>query len=147
MLTTTLFAQEANVVSGGNASSSTGSVSYSVGQTFSNTSESNTGSVATGVQQAFEISVISAIVEANSVNLSCEAYPNPVTNYLQLNISELSFEDMEYQLYQANGTLVNSSSVNAKTTAIDMQQYTQGIYILNVISGNTKIKSFRIVKN
>ncbi len=48
-----LHAQEATLASGGNATGSGGSVSYSVGQVVYTTNIGTTGSVAQGVQQAY----------------------------------------------------------------------------------------------
>ena len=57
---TVATAQESVSASGGEASGSGGSVSYSVGQLFYRIHTGTTGSVAEGVQQPYEISVITA---------------------------------------------------------------------------------------
>lgn len=57
---TTAYAQQASTASGGNASGSGGSASYSVGQTAYTVSNGN-GSVSQGVQQPFEISIVTDI--------------------------------------------------------------------------------------
>jgi hypothetical protein len=82
----TVMAQESVNATGGDATGSGGSASYSVGQLVYTTNSGTDGSVAQGVQQAFEISVVLGIEEANEIKLS--AYPNPTTNYLTLNIAE-----------------------------------------------------------
>ena len=65
-----LQAQEAIPASGGDASGSGGSVSYSIGQVVYQTHTCTSGSVAEGVQQSFEILVVTAIEEAKGVTLS-----------------------------------------------------------------------------
>ncbi len=52
------LAQEVIPASGGNATGSGGSVSYSAGQVFYLTHEGTTGSVNEGAQQPYEISAI-----------------------------------------------------------------------------------------
>ena len=84
---TGLQAQTAIPATGGNVSGTGGSVSYSVGQVVytTNTGGAN-GSVAQGVQQPFEISVVTGIDEANGITLQCSAYPNPTTDFLKLKV-------------------------------------------------------------
>jgi len=70
---TGLQAQESVNATGGNASGSGGSASYSVGQVAYQTHTGTNGSVSEGVQQPFEISVVTAIEEAKGINLSFTA--------------------------------------------------------------------------
>ncbi|MGC8754863.1 MAG: hypothetical protein ACP5QJ_07625, partial [Thermosulfidibacteraceae bacterium] len=60
---TGLQAQESVNATGGNASGNGGTVAYSVGQVVYTTNTGTNGSVAQGVQQPFEISVVSGIEE------------------------------------------------------------------------------------
>ena len=50
-------AQQSIITSGGEATGTNGSASYSIGQLITTTTTNGTGSVSAGVQQAFEISV------------------------------------------------------------------------------------------
>jgi hypothetical protein len=77
---TGLHAQESVNTAGGNASGSGGSVSYSVGQIVYTTNTGDNGTVAQGVQQAYEISAVTGIEEANNISLIVSAYPNPTTD-------------------------------------------------------------------
>ena len=65
---TGLQAQESVNATGGNAQGSGGSVSYSVGQLFYLIITGETGSVSEGVQQPYEISVVTAVVEAGGID-------------------------------------------------------------------------------
>lgn len=56
-----MFTQESINTSGGNGSSSSGSVSYSIGQMFYRSYAAGTISIAEGVQQPYEISTVSSI--------------------------------------------------------------------------------------
>ena len=80
----TVSAQESVNATGGDASGSGGSASYSVGQVVYTTNVGTNGSVSQGVQQPYEISVVTAIEEAKGINLTVTAYPNPTTDYLSL---------------------------------------------------------------
>ena len=77
---TCVCAQEGILPAGGNASGNIGSASYSIGQVFYITSSGTNGSVAQGVQQPYEISVITGMDEFKDMKLECYAFPNPATN-------------------------------------------------------------------
>ncbi len=65
------------------ASGSDGTASYTVGQVVYTTETGTNGySIAQGVQQPFEISVVTGIKEAKDISLSVSAYPNPTSDYL-----------------------------------------------------------------
>lgn len=70
------------------------------------------------------------------------AYPNPVKNIL--NVSNAPGID-RVQLYTLTGQLVQSVAVNASQGVINMEQLAQGVYVLNVASGN-EIKKIKVVK-
>ena len=95
-----LQAQKAIVISGGNASGSGGTSSYTVGQVFYHTLAGTNGSVSQGVQQPFEISVVTGIEEAMAIQLMISAYPNPTVDFLILKVENYDREKFLYQLYE-----------------------------------------------
>jgi len=132
---TGLQAQENVNATGGDASGSGGSVSYSVGQVVYTTNTGANGSVAQGVQQPFEISVVTAIEEAKGINLTVTAYPNPTTDFLQLKVdasTTLSIQSMSYQLYDMNGKLLQTKNLTGTVTQIDMSSYVPSTYFVKV---------------
>lgn len=74
---TILHAQATIPATGGNAAGSGGSVSYTVGQITCNFLSGTNGTIAQGVQQPYEISVVTAIETAREISLECTVYPNP----------------------------------------------------------------------
>jgi len=149
---TGLQAQESINATGGDASNSGGSASYSVGQVVYTTNTGTNGSVAQGVQQPYEISVVSGLEEATSISLSVSAYPNPTTDYLTLTIAEdvqtshdLSL--LQYQLYDISGRLLQSEKITGNQVRIAMDNLVPSTYFVKVIQGDKKIKSFKIIKN
>ena len=142
----TVSAQESVNATGGNASGSGGSASYSVGQVVYKTHTGTTGSVAEGVQQPYEISVITAIEQAQGINLSVRAYPNPTTDYLTLSISEFDISNLSYQLYDMNGKLLQSEKITGNQTSIVMSNLVPATYFVKVIQGNKEVKTFKIIK-
>ncbi|NJK86375.1 MAG: T9SS C-terminal target domain-containing protein, partial [Bacteroidales bacterium] len=67
---TGIQAQESINAAGGNASGAGGSVSWSSGQVTYQTNSGTTGSIAEGVQQPYEISVVTALDIAKGINLA-----------------------------------------------------------------------------
>lgn len=142
----TVTAQESVNTTGGNASGSGGTASYSVGQIVYTTNIGTNGSVAQGVHQPFEISVVIGINETN-INISVMAYPNPTANYLTLSINEFEISNLSYQLYDMQGKLLESKKIVAKQTSIALGNYMPATYFVKVIDGNKEVKTFKIIKN
>ncbi len=141
-----LQAQESINTAGGNASGSGGSVSYSVGQVFYTTNSDANTSVAQGVQQPYEISVVSSVEEANSITLSFSAYPNPATDYVKLQIEGDMIDNLSYQLVDINGKILQNQKISNNQTAIIISNYVASTYFLKVSRGNKETKTFKIIK-
>ena len=149
---TELQAQESVNATGGDASGSGGSASYSVGQVVYTTNTGTNGSVAQGVQQPFEISVVNAIEESKGINLSVSAYPNPTTDYLTLEVDNSvktnhDLSQLSYQLYDMSGKLLQSKKITGNQTSIVMSNLVPATYFVKVIQGNKEVKTFKVIKN
>ncbi len=145
--TYTIQAQNAVSASGGSASGSGGSVSYSVGQVFYNTHVGINGTVAQGVQQAYEISVVTNIEEDKAINLSISAYPNPTNDYLILKIEKFEILNLSYKLYNIKGKLLQIEKITGNQTIIGMGNLVPATYFVKVIQGQIEVKTFKIIKN
>ena len=143
---TGLQAQTSINATGGNASGSGGSSSYSVGQVAYQTHTGTNGSVAQGVQQPFEISVVTAIEEAKGINLSVSAYPNPTTDYLTLEVKEFELSNMSFQLYDMSGKLLQNEKITGNQTSIVMSNLVPATYFVKVTESNKEVKTFKIIK-
>ena len=142
----TAQAQQAITTTGGNASGSGGSVSYSVGQMVYKTTNGSLGTVAQGVQQPYEISIVLGI-EDNSVNLKLTAYPNPTTNSLTLNAGNAELSTLNFELYDISGKLIESRKIISISETIAMENLPTATYFLKVNNNNNEVKIFKIIKN
>jgi opacity protein-like surface antigen len=142
----TIYAQEAIVATGNNAIGASGSVSYSVGQIANSYQEGASGSINQGVQQPFEISVVLSTNDNFGINLTMVIYPNPTTDYLNLNIDQYNGEELTFQLYDLLGRVISQNQITNNSTRIDMSGLPTATYLLMVSSGNTSVKQFRIIK-
>lgn len=143
---TSLHAQQAIVASGGNATGDGSTVSYSVGQVVYSVI-TNSGSVAQGVQQPYEISVVTAIEAAKDISLEISVYPNPANDYLKLKIDGDVNTQCIASLYDINGTLLQTIKIEGNETSIVMSNYASSTYFLKVTDKQKEIKTFKIIKN
>lgn len=146
LVSVSLNAQQTISSAGGNALGSGGSASYTVGQVFYHTASGTNVSVAAGVQQAYEIQIIVGIAEANELNMSLTAFPNPTTNVLILKIGDNHLENLKYELVDGSGKLLLGSVLAEAETTIQMENFASASYFLTITKGNIVQKSFKIIK-
>ncbi|MFI3216924.1 MAG: T9SS type A sorting domain-containing protein [Methylococcales bacterium] len=139
-------AQQATTATGGDASGSGGTVAYSVGQIVYTTNTGTTGSVAQGVQQPYEISIVTGL-EDTQISLNMQAYPNPTTDYLTLNVGNFELSTLNFQLFDISGKLVESRKIISSSETIAMENLPTATYFLKVSNNNKEVKTFKIVKN
>lgn len=143
---TPLKGQETIPATGGNANGSGGSVSYTVGQILYSTVSGTNGTAAQGVQQPFEISVVTAIRSTEEINLQCLVYPNPTSGLAKLVFGSIDYENLRFRLYDINGVLLQDKKVESRETEISMEKLSSSVYFLKVIKNNVEVKVFKIVK-
>jgi hypothetical protein len=133
---------------GNNSSGSGGSISYSVGQiTFNTFSGIEGASFAQGVQQPYEISVVTSTEDIEGILLNYKIYPNPTNDKLILIIKPLEGVMFNYQLYNQFGILIQIRNIESEETEISLEGYSASIYFLKVIRNNMEVKVFKIIKN
>lgn len=142
-------AQESAVTSGGNAVGNEGSVSFSIGQVIYFSNNESASYVVPGVQQPYEISIVSGVDDPEEDQVMLSAYPNPTSDILHLVVSdgfEATTQSLAYQLYDIKGSLLESRKLEGSQTSINMISMLPSTYLLRVINGNRTIKTFKIIK-
>jgi len=140
-------AQDAVMVAGGDASGSGGSSSFSVGQVQFYCCTGTTGcSTIEGVQQPWEISVITVIDESSDLTYTCSVYPNPVSDNLNIVIENYHNESLSYHLYDMNGNLLESQRIMGDISTLSMSKYSPASYFLKISDKQKDIKVFKIIK-
>ena len=144
-----IFVNAQNVIpsSGGNIIGSGGNVSYSVGQIVHTTNSGINGSSAQGIQQPYEISVVSVIEETKGISLDCLVYPNPAKEMITLEINNYKADNLSFQLYNISGAILENRKIKSKETTIQMKEFIPSTYFLKVMEENNEIKIFKIIKN
>ena len=138
-------AQTSVNASGGNATGSSGSASYSVGQVFNQTYSSASGSVSEGVQQPLEL-LTTGVDDIESFLQSFAIYPNPVKQYLYLQKKQEDGVRTTYRLLDLNGKILQTGEVTNTLQSINMQKYAAAVYFLEIIQPNKKSQTFKVIK-
>jgi len=166
-----LLAQTQVTAGGGEASSSAGIVSYSVGQVAYQSYITSNGTIAEGIQQAYEISTLIGIEDKTISLVQVVLYPNPVTDYLILSVKTqdiasqkpqdvafqqtqdiasqqyITSQQLQFQLYDLQGKLVQSQKLTDSETQINMRGYVPSTYYIKVTLENKLVEEFKVVKN
>ena len=138
------FGQSNTVSAGGDAEGDNGSVSFSIGQVVYTSAQSATGNINQGVQQPFDVGVVTGVEELG-INLS--VYPNPTSGLLTLTVDQAETQPLSFELFDASGRSVASKDNLSASTQISLDAFVSGIYTLSVYRSNKPVKSFRIVRN
>lgn len=138
-------AQQTTLAAGTNAQSATGSVSYSVGQIFYEPQQTAAGGVTAGVQQPYEIFTLAT--QENEIKNAINIYPNPVKDFLIVDLSGEKFKNPSYQLFDGTGRMISKDELKNMKTEINTSALSAGLYMLTVSSEGKTIKTFKIIKN
>jgi len=142
----TVYGQETIPASGGDATGSGGSASYTVGQIVYTTETGVNGSVAQGVQQPYEVTIVGKD-ERPELNLEFSVFPNPTYDKLTLKTNEYPYEKLSYKIFDINGNQLYETNLVSATSTIDVQQYPVGVYFIKIIESKVEVKTFKVIKN
>ena len=144
LLHSCLFAQQVVLSAGAEATGSSGSVSWSVGQIAFIPMTSPDGSVNPGAQQPYEI-LFNGIYD-QGISLESSASPNPVTSVLKLKITSPISAKLSYRLCNLNGMVIREEGITGNETMIPMEELQAGTYLLNVSENNVAVNFYKIIK-
>lgn len=140
-----LIAQSNTVASGGEASGSGGTVSYTVGQIDYSSQSGSSGTIHQGVQQPLEFFNLS--VSENHLDFAVLLFPNPVVAELHVNLSGVNLDLLQYNLTDAAGKLIFSQKIEKEQIDINMSELSRANYFLNFVQNGKIVSSYQIIKN
>lgn len=138
---------ETTPASGGEATGSGGSVSYSVGQIVYQTNTSINYSEAQGIQQPYELSVTEISEEGNGFAGEISVFPNPTDGNLWVSYDNNGNQSINYQLTDIEGRLIYSNVHINQDVNINLCDLPAGAYFLLIFNEKNETKSFKIIKN
>lgn len=138
-------AQQNTNSSGGENTGNGGIVSFSLGQIAYTAHESSTISLIAGVQQPYEITVLTSISNP-LIDFELKVYPNPTTGYLTL-LTEATLKDtIDYRLTDMNGIVIMNGEIISNSTNIFLENIPISTYFLSITNKRKVIKTFKIIK-
>lgn len=138
--------QEAIPATGGTAKGTGGSVAYTIGQIADRVMTGTNGFIIQGVQQPYEISIVTAIEDTEDIALMYSVFPNPTESTIRLVIKSFNDGGFRFQLFGLNGNLLLEKKVVDEETEISMENLSSAVYLLRVLRDNREVKVFKIVK-
>ncbi len=141
-----LQAQQGTIPAGGEIQSTSGEISYSVGQLSNASMHSPSGSAHEGIQQPYEIVVTHTTDQGDRLGIQVTAFPNPVADQLQLILNQHPPENCLVRCTNISGLTVFVKDVNQMQTALAMHELVPGQYFLSVFASGTLLSSITIIK-
>jgi hypothetical protein len=141
-----LHSQATIPASGGSASGTGGSVTYTLGQIACSVFTGTNGSIIQGVQQPYEISTVTAIENTSDIFLEYTVYPNPTEGSVRLIIGSPDDDKYGFQIYDQNGRLIQKRTAISRETEILLDNLPSSVYFLKVLRNSHEVKVFKIVK-
>lgn len=138
-----LFAQSGAVGSGGDATNSSGSISFSLGQIDYAAAANGTGAINAGIQQPYEVFVSS--VDAALRNAIIDVFPNPTEDFINLRIDALQ-NGMHFRLSDLNGRILSTAEITSQLRSVDMKEFAPAVYLLQIFDAENNVKTFKIIK-
>lgn len=142
-----IIAQNSFVSIGGDINAEKGGLSFSVGQTAYQAISGNDGNINQGVQQPYEIYLITAADDIALMNFECKAYPNPTKDILTLSIKNKEPYGLSYQLVNSTGRLLDQNEILSEETTLSMKTYTPAVYFLRLFDDEKMVRTFKIIKH
>jgi len=131
---TTVFAQSGVIASGGDISNNSHTISYSIGQPFT-----QIGTINEGLQQPYKF----LIIGLDEIKISSvKVFPNPVSSVLKIQVSNES--KSKFGFYSTTGQILREREFN-KSTSINVNNFSKGIYFLKIFHTINDIKTFKII--
>lgn len=140
---------QAIITSGSNATGSSGTVAYSIGQVFyTYNGVGSVYNVAQGVQQFGKDEVLD-VPDIDKPTTQIFVSPNPTIDFVTISMSGLELESAQrsYKLYDIQGRLLRQNKIDQIETQVSLNNLSSSIYILVVYVDNKIFKTFKIVKN
>ena len=141
-----LEAQHAFPAVGGEVSGTGGTVSYTMGQVWYSTLNSNDGSVSQGVQQPYEILEITGLPASPGITLEASIFPNPAGEFIHLRVDDHSLDGLSYEIYNMQGEILEKSDITSNETLIPVSHLGVATYLIRITQLTDEIKIFKIIK-
>ena len=118
---------------------------YSIGQTFYGDEKDSDDSLNSDKICPYLIEIMTGRTEP-SINLKAFVFSDSTADYVQLEVIEGWYKNLQYDLRNADGRSIISEEVKLNKTKIDFSKLPCSCYFLVVTDAEATIKTFKIVK-
>ena len=143
-----MYSQEQYVVAtaGDHFEKSTCSISWTLGECISGFVEKSTCSINQGFQQGNLVVQEVPNSVTNPSQLKMEVFPNPVSNFLTIQMDEFQTE-LSVTIFNLTGQQFNMQELSGITTTIDLSSLSAGPYLLKISNKDqTILETYKIIK-
>lgn len=136
------------VTSGSNASGSSGTIAYSIGQVFYTYIGSEmVYNVAQGIQHQEKDNILE-IPQLAEIKTEIVVFPNPTVDIVNINMDPTDLENghRNYKIYDIQGRILKGNPIKESTTQISLNYLSPSIYLLVVYADDKMLKTFKIIK-
>lgn len=122
-----------------------GAVYISVGEAMNTEIEEDGNKISQGFLQ---VTILGKTVSTEDapIDFELKVFPNPVNQYLNIQLSEMPVTPTTYQVIDLSGKLINSAPITGMSTQIDFKSLDTGIYFLQIKSQDKQSKVVKIQK-
>lgn len=139
-----IIAQEVVSTAGETQSISGYEISWTLGEPIIQTISSGSTILTQGFHQSKL--TVTAIDELLVSDFGLKVYPNPTSEFIVIKINKLE-NNPAFSLYNLSGKLLQSQSIYATETQINLNEYASGTYLLKLNQEfNQPLQTFKIVK-
>ena len=142
---TFLQAQEVVTTAGNYGETTSGSLTWTVGEPVIETITDGTNTLTQGFQQSKL--TVTAINDLEIPGIELSVYPNPTNSFLSIEVKTDKQRDLLLSLFDINGRLILQKKMAGNKQTIKMQNYKPATYILKVTEANKEIRTYQIVKH
>jgi hypothetical protein len=131
---------------GGEVVGSGGVISHSIGQIFIENYVNQSGNVHLGIQQSYEITTLGLV--SSEINVRLSIFPNPVSDYLIIEIPHLEILGLTYSIYDSQGKIIIMGTIQTDITQVSLSDLHPATYVLCIKNKELNVlQSFRLIKN
>lgn len=146
LVSVTVSAQEAFVVTGDDLTTGFGTVNYSVGQLIVKSDSTKNGSMRHGIQIPIELFKIPVGIDEIS-EIHAEAFPNPTFDHVKIIIPEKYHGPFTVTLMDIKGGILEKHQMNSNEMLLSLMQHSLGTYTIVISQQSKTISSFSIIKH
>ncbi len=121
------------------------SLSWTLGEPVIETYEQGGTKLTQGFQQPILVSV--SIYEHPELNFDISAFPNPTSDFLNVVITNGTYDQMSYLLFDVTGKLLDSKQIVSEQTEVIFAHLPIAVYYVMIMQRDKELKTFKVVKH